>query len=426
MWCIYSLNMRFILVLIGFFITLTGSAQDTLRLSMRQADSLFLRTNVLLLAERFRIEAAQAEVIQASLLANPTISFELSAFNSASRTKVLDVGRQGQKIVSAEQLLFTAGKRNKRIALAQEAARLTEFEFTDLLRGLRFELRSQFYDTYFQRQTINRYNQQIQTIQQTVDAFEKQYERNNVSLRELLRLKALLFQLRNDRTDILFQLAENQKSLRTLLGTEFPVVPIVNEAGLLGYSINGLSADSLRDTALRQRSDLKAMQSLTKQAELNYNLQKALARPDVKLAGTYDQAGSYIPHYVGVGLAIDLPVFNKNQGAIKSARSQISYQQQYEKQKQLQIANEVSTAYDKVVTVERMVQSVEGRFTDQFEQLNQGIMTNFGKGNISLLEFVDLIETYNESIRELNRLKADRIGAYEALTYAVGQDLFSR
>ena len=120
---------------------------------------------------------------------------------------MLDVGRGGEKIISIQQLLYTAGKRNKRVALATEAAHLTELELLDLLRGLRFELRSRFYAIYFQQQTLARYDRQIATIQTTVTAYEREYERNNVSLRELLRLKALLFQLSNDRTEIRFQLS---------------------------------------------------------------------------------------------------------------------------------------------------------------------------------------------------------------------------
>lgn len=416
--------MRFIFIVVCSFLGQIALAQDTLRLSIRQADSLFIRTNLLLLAERFRIEAAQAQTLQASLLDNPSVYVELSAFNTAAKQRVLDVGRKGEKIVTVQQLLYTAGKRNKRVALAQEAARLTEYEFMDLMRALRFELRSRFYDTYFQQKTIQRYNQQIQTIQNTVTAYEQQYNRNNVSLRELLRLKALLFQLRNDRTEIIFQLSENQQTLRTLVATEWPVVPLVDETALIRYQLTGLNADSLKNEALRSRTDIKVTESLTRQAELNYNLQKALARPDVRVGGTYDSQGSYIPNYVGLGVSMDIPVFNRNQGGIKAAQSQIFFQKRQEQQKRLQVVNEVSTALIKVQEVERMVQSVEGRFTEQFEQLNEGVTTSFGKGNISLLEFVDLIETYNESIRELNRLKADRIGAYEELNYVVGQELF--
>lgn len=409
-----------------FLLVLAGqvSAQDSLRLTRQQADSVFIKNNLLLLAERFRIDVSQAQILQAGLRDNPAASVEFSAYNGQAR-RVLDVGRGGETIISIQQLLYTAGKRNKRIALATEAAHLTELELLDLLRGLRFELRSRFYAIYFQQQTIARYNRQIATIQTTVTAYEREYDRNNVSLRELLRLKALLFQLSNDRNEIRFQLAEDQRSIRTLLSSEQPVQPIVRNEALTRYHIPAQPEDSLRQLALRNRPDLLAAQSLSKQAELNYTLQKALAKPDMRVGGTYDQNGNYIAHYVGLSVGMDLPVFNRNQGAIRAARSQIAYQSQIQKQRAVQIANEVSTALQKVRDVEQMVQSVEGRFTDQFELLNQGVVTSFQKGNISLLEFVDLIETYNESVRQLNRLKADRVSAYEELNYLLGADLFN-
>lgn len=407
-----------------FILSLTlASAQDTLSLTRKQADSLFFKNNLLVLAERFRIDAGQAQVLQAGLRDNPTVSLELSAYNN-QRRQVLDAGRQGEKIISVQQLLYTAGKRNKRVALAAESARLTEYELLDLLRALRFELRSRFYAVYFQQQTVERYNQQIAVIQTTVNAYEREFARNNVSLRELLRLKALLFQLNNDRAEILFQLADDQRALRTLLTVEQPIRPLVRDDALTRYRIPELPDDTLRQIALRNRPDLKAAESLKRQAQLNYTLQRALATPDLRVGGTYDQAGSYIQNYVGLTVQMDVPVFNRNQGAIRAARSQISYQTQLQQQRALQIGNEVITALQKVREVERMVQSVEGQFTQQFQQLNQGVVTSFQKGNISLLEFVDLVETYNESVRQLNRLKAGRVGAYEELNYLIGDDLF--
>lgn len=409
-----------------FLLLIAGqvSAQDSLRLTRQQADSVFIKNNLLLLAERFRIDVSQSQILQAGLRDNPTASVEISAYNGQTR-RVLDVGRGGEKIISIQQLLYTAGKRNKRVALATEAAHLTELELLDLLRGLRFELRSRFYAIYFQQQTIARYNRQIATIQTTVTAYEREYDRNNVSLRELLRLKALLFQLSNDRNEIRFQLAEDQRSIRTLLSSEQLIQPIVRNEALTRYRIPSQPEDSLRQLALRNRPDLLAAQSLSKQAELNYTLQKALAKPDLRVGGNYDQNGNYIANYVGLSVGMDLPVFNRNQGAIRAARSQIAYQSQIQKQRAIQITNEVSTALQKVRDVEQMVQSVEGRFTEQFELLNQGVVTSFQKGNISLLEFVDLIETYNESVRQLNRLKADRVNAYEELNYLLGDDLFN-
>lgn len=400
----------------------SAGAVDSLSVTLRQADSLFLRNNLLLLAERFRIDAARAQVLQASLYDNPVVELELSAYNAPAR-RVLDVGNEGQKIVTVSQLLYTAGKRNKRIALATEATRLTEYELLDLLRNLRFELRSRFYALYFHQQTLRHFEQQLGTLQTTVTAYETQYNRNNVSLRELLRLKALLFQLNNDRTDLIFQLADDQLALQTLVSTTQPIRPQVPDDALSRYRMPAQSNDTLRLLAARNRPDLKATESLTRQAELNLNLQRALAKPDLRVGGTYDQAGSYVQHYVGLSISTDLPLFNRNQGAIAAARNQIGYQRQLQRQKELQIGNEVTTALLKVREVERRVQGVEQTFAGQFEQLNRGVVANFQKGNLTLLEFVDLIETYTASIQQINRLKAERVSAYEELNYLIGNDL---
>lgn len=413
-----------ILLLIVFLWPLRGLAQDSLRISLKQVDSLFLTNNLQLLSERFRIDAAQAAVIQARLWDNPTFSTEWNIYNPDKR-RVLDVGKGGQKIIAIEQLLLTAGKRSKQVALTLENARMTEYEFMDLLRVLKFELRNHFFDVYFLQNTLSRYEIQIRNLQNTVGAFEKQYEKNNVSLREMLRLKALLFQLNNDKTEILFELAEKQKMLKTILHLEKPLSPIVSQEELTRYQLRSDDVAYLSDLALQNRGDLKVVSSLARQAELNYNLQKSLAVPDLKLGAVYDQSGSYVNHYTGLTLSADLPFFNKNQGNIKVAKRMIEYQKGILTQKEQLIKNEVTAALQKVKYVENMVQSVDVRFTEQLELLNRGVVENFQKGNLTLLEFIDLIEAYSESIKELNRLKSDRVEAYEELNFMVGQELFN-
>ena len=128
--------MRRTLFLAAFLLPFYCFAQDALRLSLKQVDSLFLQNNLILLSERFRIEASKAAVIQARLWDNPTLSTEWNAYNP-DKKRVLDVAKGGQKIVSIEQVLLTAGKRSKQVALAIENAQMTEYEFLDLLRTLK-------------------------------------------------------------------------------------------------------------------------------------------------------------------------------------------------------------------------------------------------------------------------------------------------
>ncbi|MBB5283836.1 cobalt-zinc-cadmium efflux system outer membrane protein [Rhabdobacter roseus] len=415
--------MRLLSVALFVFVSFSLSAQDTLRISLAQADSLFIQNNLAILAERYRIEASRAFELQDRLWENPNLFVEISAYNG-TRGKVLDVGQQGQKIISVQQLVYTASKRNKRVALAAESTRMTEYEFFELIRALKFELRERFFETYFLSHTIQLFDAQMATLQATVAAFEKEYNRNNVALKEVLRLKALLFQITNDRTTIQYELLDNQRELRNILQVEVPISPRIDSAQLRRYRLGTYTSQSLQEKALLSRADLRIAESLARQAELNYSLQKALAVPDLRLGATYDQAGSYINNYLGLSLSTDLPILNRNQGAIRAARSMITYQKTLENAHKASILNEVETALRKVQEADKVFESVEGSFAAQFELLSRGIYDNFQKGNITLLEFIDFIETYNESIKQFNRLQADRIRVYEELNYAVAEELF--
>ncbi len=398
-------------------------AQDTLSLTLRQADSLFIQRNLLALAGRFQIEAAQAQIIQARLLDNPTINAELNAYNPAI-SRPLDIGGNGQKAFSIQQTILLAGKRNKRVAVATEQSRLTELQFADLLRTLRFELRSRFYDVYFTRNTLIVYTSQRTRLTETIQAFERQYSRNNVALRELVRLKALLLQLTNDQLDLRNQLTGQQRDLRTLLQTTSAIRPLTSPADLNRYATTLPSLDQAVNLALDNRPDLRGAETLVRQAEANVSLQKALATPDIRIGGLYDQNASYTPNYTAVTLSMDLPLLNKNQGNIRSARAQADYQRLVQRNTRTVIENEVQAALQQIQQTEAAYQALDPGFQTQFDELNQGVLRNFEKGNLSLIEFVDLFETYLQNVQQLNRLSADRVNAYEQLNFTLGTDLF--
>lgn len=414
--------MRFYLIGLLACVSIVAHAQDTLRVTVRQADSLFLKNNLTLLAERYQIDIAKAAEIQDRLWDNPNLSVELSAFNPSRGW--LDVGGKGQKFISLQQVISRAGKRRKQVALDVEATRKTELEFFELARTLKFDLRQLFFETYFLGKTLQLMDGQIATLASTVEAFDKEYGRNNVSLKEVVRLKALLFQLRNNYANILFEITENQRDLRVYFNSEGYVLPVVDSLETERYHIGTQTPEALRELALLRRTDLKIAESAVKQAELNYNLQRALAKPNIEVGAVYDQASNYQNNYFGISASMDLPFFNRNQGNIRAAKTGISYFKTQQSAKRNSIFNEVNAAWNKVTVAENTYKSVEGRFTEQFSQLSKGIYDNFQKRNITLLEFIDFIETYNESIREFNRLQADRIKVYEELNFVVGEELF--
>jgi cobalt-zinc-cadmium efflux system outer membrane protein len=91
--------------------------------------------------------------------------------------------------------------------------------------------------------------------------------------------------------------------------------------------------------------------------------------------------------------------------------------------KQQEITREVQTAWQVFQLLRDQYASAGTDFEAQLNQLSKGLVSNYSKNNISLLEFTDMFESYNSSIIQLNQLKADLNKSYEELNYAVGQDL---
>ena len=63
-----------------------GAQQDTLHVTLRQADSLLVTGNLSLIALKYRIEGAKAQSIQAKLFQNPYFSSELTLYNPDNHT----------------------------------------------------------------------------------------------------------------------------------------------------------------------------------------------------------------------------------------------------------------------------------------------------------------------------------------------------
>lgn len=399
-------------------------AQDTLRISVKQTDSLFLANNLVLLSQKYKVDADKALIQQAKLWDNPTLNAEFNLYNGIKK-QYFDVGKTGQKIFSFDQVITLAGKRNRKIALANAEARYTEFEFYELMRTLKFELRDNYYTIYYNLSTIEKYNEQLAFLSTIIDALQEQSEKGNIPLKEVLRLKAEFYQLNNERTELVNDLLDAQQNLRTLLHTTAFVFPIVETSSLNKYALAPIqNKEKMVSAALTNRPDLKMSESLVQQSEVNLQLQKRLGVPDLHIGGIYDQAGSYINNYTGVTLGIDLPVFNRNQGNIKYAKAIVSAMKADLENKNTQINNEVTAAITRLEQVEAEYSRVDTSFGKTFKMINDGFISNFRKRNISLIEFIDFFEAYNQSILQLNKLNERRIRTYEELNFITGEELF--
>ena len=414
----------FVCVLL-FFAAFHVKAQDTIRITLSEAEKQFIEKNLLLLAEKYNIDIAKAELIQAKLYSNPTISYGGGLYNSEQR-KVIDISNKtGQYEIGVQQLVRLAGKRNKEIKLAKTGAVLSENRFFDLLRTLRFSLRSNFYDAYFLQNSIKAYQTQISSLENLNSAYQDLQTKGIVTLKDAVRIKSLLYSLKAEKTSLQNQLNDLQAELQLLLQNNhayfLPQANVENVTSLLSQT----TLLSLVDTAYNNRHDLKLSENTVAFNMQNLELQKALAFPDLTLGIGFDRRGGYVDNIALFSISMDLPFFNRNQGNIKAAKIGIDQSKVVFQQQKLSIENEVQRAYVKVLNTDKMLESIDPKFNIEFEKLLQGITENFKNKNISLIEFTDFNESYKDNILQINQLQNERMQAIEALNFSVGKTLFN-
>lgn len=424
-------------ILLSYFtgILSVASAQDTLRLSLKACDELFLKNNLLLLAEKLEISKAEALYVQASLWPNP--SFTLDEVNLWATTRQLSVfgqelppwssggwGKNQQMTLALEQLIQTAGKRRKLMALEKSHVVQANLAFRELLLALGLEVRQTAIHLLNLQSFLKLYEDQVQQLRVLTQGIARQVEQGNARQSEYLRLKALELEFSAQLTSYRTEFEEAARNLRTYLNLPETVIPWIISSLEELPDLQGLKNRSLAswvDTALSVRPDFLMARALIENSEALLAYEKAQRVPDVSLKVGYDRGGNFMYNFIGFGVALDLPVFNRNQGRIAFARSSIEQARLLYQQKNLEVRQEVALAYRAFLEALAFFEQLPEGLADELDKARTAYWKNYQQRNVSLIEFIDFMNSYMDNKRVLAEAVKNVRLKLEDLYYASGQ-----
>ena len=405
---------------------LAQPVMDTLRLSLPAAEKMFLDSNFQLLAQRYNVDANQALVIQAKLWPNPNFQIGHTLY-SGTLNKFFPTGKNDETTAGLSQLILLAGKRNKQIKLAQANVQLSQYQFFDLVRTLKYTLRTDFFQIYYLRKSAQVYDTEIKALQQISTAFASQEGKGYISEKEVVRIKAQLYSFISEYNDLINQINDTESELRLVLQTKPThfIDPDVDTNNIASLDPSKYALTTLIDSAYHNRTDLQIAHANTTINELQYKYQKALAVPDLSLSLGYDEAGSFLYNYYGIGASIDLPVFNRNQGNIKNAKILIESTRATEKSTQATVDENVARALQKAFDEQKLIHAIDPKFFGDFQRLMGQVLLNYQKRNISILDFLDFYDSYKQNTLQVNTIEFNRISAFEDINYYTGTNFFN-
>jgi len=262
-------------------------------------------------------EVARAGIQTAGGRLNPTLSaapgYNFSHINAAYGLS------PWIPTVSFDVPVETAGKRGKRIAQAEQLSESARLNIAVTAWHVRAGVRASLLDYSAARQREAVLQQQIPIQHQIIALLDQQVQAGAMAGSEAVPFRIALQKTQLDLTDAQRDSAESRAHLAESIGVPVRALDGVELSIIFpdAAAAAGLTADEARRQAMLGRADILAALSDYAAAESDLQLEIARQYPDVHLSPGYefDQGDNKW----SLGLTVELPVLNQNQGPIAEA-----------------------------------------------------------------------------------------------------------
>ncbi len=418
------------MLLSGFLLLASAGAQTQgpVRITLDEAIQMALQHNHNILAARTTIQQSQAEETTANLRPNPSLfsDWEYLPLGSPSRQNpdiypnvpLRDyLNNNTEADLGLSYLIERGKKRQHRLQAAKDITAQTKSLVADNERGLTFNVAQLFVNVQLAESTLELAGQDLKSFQQTVDLGDLRYKAGAISEDDSLKIKLQLLQFETDVQQAQLARVQALSDLRQLLGYESASADY-DVVGPFDYQPLKGNVEDFQLKALQNRPDLRAAQQGVTAAHSQYELQRAIGKPDVTVQGNYSHVNAInAATFYG---SIPLPIFNRNQGEIARARFAITQAEEQEKATNGQALTDVRDAYESLRTNDKVITLFRSGYLDVAQKDRDISEYAYKRGAASLLDFLDAERSYRSTQLAYRQALASYLLALEQLREAVG------
>jgi outer membrane protein, heavy metal efflux system len=396
-------------------------------LTLDEAIERLVRDNVELRWKAVEVPLARADVLTASLRANPILfaDGQLVPYGQYSRR---ENGGPTQYDLNVSHPIDVSRKRAARVAVAERAATVLEAQYQDAVRLQIDNLYTAYVDVLAARETVRFAQAGVAGLGRVLEVTEKLYEKSTATRPDVGRMTIL-------RHAAAMQLAEAEATLRRTkrtLGVLLNVPPDRAEAIELRGTIADLMAepppaDELVRLAMGSRPDLAAQRLGIRRAEADVRLARANRMPDIYLLYqpyTFQDLaplGQKSATSWALGATVPLPVHNRNQGTIRRAVLNVEQTQVELAALERRVAAEVIQAGREYAASRAAVRRVEAQVLPAARELRDDAFALFTAGEQDALAYSNAQRDYNEAVLQYRGLLIRHRRSMLALNTAVGR-----
>ena len=372
------MHMTHKLGIVVMVLALSVSAGAQTQLTLDEAVRIALERRPELKAAEARVSAAQGLKSQAGLLPNPRFIFQAENLRASN----FDYGNDADSFAYFSQVIETSGRRGNRIAVGEANIGRSRLEEEQLRREIGFRVREAYWLALGVQFARELYEQNDRYFKQVVEYHEARLKEGKIAEVDVLRVRLQAEQIRaaleNARLDV--------DKAQLLLAREMGVITagpwqLTEHFDQLEQprTAKGPVPSTLVESRLAAQ-DLAA-------ARANLGLERATGRPDLDAIFGYKRTAGL--NTAVAGLQLNLPIFNRNQGASAAAQAETLAAQRTLEATNARLESEATLARKEYEARLRQARDIFTPLHQQADQISDISRSAYREEGLDLLRLLD-------------------------------------
>jgi len=375
-------------------------------LTLDQAIDLVVRDNIDLRSKFMEIPQAQADILNASLRANPVFyaDSQLIPYGNYSRSRA---GGPTQYDVNISYPLDLSRKRKARTLYATSAKHVIEAQYQNAVRMRIDELYSAFIDVLDARQTVRYSRKAVEGLNTLLEKTELLYKRDQATRADVSRVSVQETQAQVGLLDAEEMLRQKKRALGVLLNLPPADSERIEVRGSIDDDVDVLPAEhELITSALTVRPDLVSFRLGVQSAEANVRLQRANRFSDVYVLYQPYTFQNNQPFGLksatswALGVTVPLPLYNRNQGGIERAKMNVTQTQMELASLERQVVTDVQQAIKEYEVTRRMVKRIREELLPNAMRVRDDTFRLYIGGEVNVIIYLNEQKNYNEVVKQ--------------------------
>lgn len=387
-------------------------AEADLQVPLSAAIAEALQNNPEILAARRDQEAAQQRVAPAAALDDPML--EMGVLNLPVPSYSFHQDDMTMKMIGLSQRVPYPGKRALREDVAAKDAEAAAFTVDETINRVRRDVKLAYFELAMTIESTRITENNRQVLEQLAEIAQTRYALGQATQADVLKAQTELSKM----SDELIRLERDRRNMEAELNKELgrannrpPPIP-----QLPGLWTGSLKVDSLRETALTTRPQLRAMETTVTRNEKAVDLAQKDSYPDFDVRFAYGQrdktsTGQPRDNMISLTVAINLPVWGTTKQEPKIAEA-IAMREQSARMLEAQRNSILSTLKQQVAAADQGLRSARLYETSVLVQSRLAVESALAAYKVNRVDFLTLLDSqmalFNYEINHVSAIVTQR------------------